>query len=433
MKGLENQTLGKYELIRGIGEGSMGTVYLARDPFSLRDVAIKIADLSNAKDKRNARRRRKLFYNEAKAAGRLRHPNIVATTDAGIEEGLQYLVMEYVPNAHTLNDYCTTSNLLPLDRVVSHMIRCAIAFDYAHGKGVIHRDIKPKNIMVTQDNEVKICDFGIALLTGGDDVDSTQVIGTLGSPRYMAPEQITGEGATNQSDIFSLGVLMYELLTGRNPFSAKSMADVQQKISREAHPPIKDFRDDVPQALIHIVDRTLKKHPAGRYRVAMELAADLNLVYHDMKMNAQETSGEDRLVQLRKLSFFKGFDDSDIMEVLVNGTWNTYDVGEKIMVEGSRQDSFFILVAGRASVRRGGDEIDVLKPGASFGEIGFVLKQVRTASIVAKDPVTVVEVDANHVEHASVSCQLRFQKAFLRNMAQRFSTVMNRAGPPEAD
>lgn len=430
MKGLENRTLGKYELIREIGRGNMGTVYLARDPFSLRDVAIKVADLNKAEDERIARRRRKLFYNEATAAGRLRHPNIIATIDAGFEDELRYIVMEYVPNAHTLDSYCTTSNLLPLDRVISIIIRCAIAFDYAHTKGVIHRDIKPKNIMVTQDNEIKICDFGVALMTS-EDVDSTQVLGTLGSPRYMAPEQITGEGVSNQSDIFSLGVVMYELLAGRNPFSAKTMADVQKKIAREAHPPIKDYRNDVPQALVHIVDRTLKKHPAGRYRVAMELAADLNLVYQDMKVDARELSGEERLAQLKELSFFEGFDDSDVMEVLENGSWKEYDVGEKIIVEGSRQNTFFILVTGRVSVRRGGDEIDVLQPGASFGEIGFVLNQARTASIVAKDSVTVIQVDANHIERASVICQLRFQKAFLRTMAQRLLAVMARAGPPE--
>lgn len=408
----------------------MGTVYLAQDPFSLRDVAIKIPDLNNSDDQRIVRRRRKLFYNEAKATARLRHPNIIATIDAGIEDDLRYIVMEYVPNAHTLNDYCTPDNLLPLDRVVSVMIRCAIAFDYAHGKGVIHRDIKPKNIMITQDNEIKICDFGVALLTS-EDVDSTQVIGTVGSPRYMAPEQITGEAVSNQSDIFSLGVVMYELITGRNPFSARTMADVQKKIAREAHPPIKEMRTDVPQALVHIIDRTLKKHPAGRYRVAMELAADLNLVYQDMKLEAKDVSGEDRLAQLKPLSFFEGFDDSEITEVLVNGKWRDFDVGEKIMVEGSQRNPFFILASGRVSVRQGGDEIDVLHPGSSFGEIGFVLNPVGKASIVAKDPVAAIELDMNHVERASVSCQLKFHKAFLRTMARRLSTLMSRTASPE--
>ncbi len=420
MKGLESQTLGKYELVREIGRGSMGTVYLARDPFSLRDVAVKIADVDPKSNLRIARRRRKLFFNEAKAAGRLRHPNIIATIDAGIEDSLRYIAMEYVPGAQTLDLFCISGNLLPVDRVVSIMLKCAIALDYAHNKGVIHRDIKPKNIMLTQENEVKICDFGIALLTEGEDIDTTQVMGTLGSPRYMSPEQVTNEGVTNQSDIFSLGVVLYELLSGINPFSARNMADVTQKITREAHQPLKEIRDDIPPALMHIVDRTLKKHPAGRYRVAMELAADLNLIYQDIKLSEQELSGKDRLEALKELSFFRGFEESEIMEVLVGGIWRSYEAGQVIVEEGSEEDGFFVLVDGRVSARRAGKEIDVLSPGSSFGEISFVYRPEHTVSIVAKDPCTVLEVGINHIEHASVSCQLRFHKSFLRNMSTRY-------------
>jgi serine/threonine protein kinase len=429
MKGLESQTLGKYELIREIGRGSMGTVYLARDPFSLRDVAIKIADVDPKSNLRIARRRRKLFFTEAKAAGKLRHPNIIATIDAGIEDSLRYIAMEYVPGAQTLDLFCTKDNLLPVDRVVSIMIKCAIALDYAHNKGVIHRDIKPKNIMLTQEKEVKICDFGIALLTEDEDVVTTQVMGTLGSPRYMSPEQVTNEGVTNQSDIFSLGVVLYELLSGVNPFSARNMADVTQKITREAHQPLKEIRDDIPPVLMHIVDRTLKKHPAGRYRVAMELAADLNLIHQDIKLSEQELSGKDRLEALKELSFFRGFDESEIMEVLAGGAWKRYEVGQVIVEEGGEEDGFFVLVDGRVSVRRAGNEIDVLNPGASFGEISFFYRPEHTASIVAKDICTVLEVGINHIEHASVSCELRFLKAFLRNMSIRYVHALGQLYP----
>jgi serine/threonine-protein kinase len=171
------QTIGKYELIRPIGDGNMGTVYLARDPFTLRDVAVKIATPKPADDDRIARRRRKLFYIEAKAAGMLRHPNIVATIDAGIEEDRRYIVMEYVQNAGTLDRYCRPDNLLPIEHVVGIMQQCAIAFDFAHTQGVVHRDIKPKNIMLTQDNEVKICDFGLHVAGAGIGGDGDQPVG----------------------------------------------------------------------------------------------------------------------------------------------------------------------------------------------------------------------------------------------------------------
>ena len=429
MTELTVQAMGKYELIRVIGRGSMGIVYLARDPFSLRDVAIKVVDLDAALGGRPARRKRRLFYNEVKAAGMLRHPNIIATTDAGNEDNLCYIVMEYVAGAQTLDVFCHPDKLLPFDRTVMIMIKCATAFDYAHSKGVIHRDIKPKNIMLTQENEVKICDFGVALLTGADDIDHTQVLGTLGSPRYMAPEQITGEAVTNQSDIFALGVVLYELLCGVNPFTAKNLADVARKVTREAHAPLKDLREGIPQGLIHIVERTLKKHPAGRYRVAMELAADLNLIYQELKLSEQDLSAKDKLEQLKELSFFRDFEDSDVMEVSTSGVWKYYEVGEKIIVEGAQDDTFYILVDGRVSVRRANKEVGILRPGASFGEIGFVLDKQRTATIAAKEPVTVLEVNANHVERASVSCQLKFQKAFLRSMAERMSGLMNRLAP----
>ncbi|MDX1529854.1 MAG: cyclic nucleotide-binding domain-containing protein, partial [Gammaproteobacteria bacterium] len=217
-----------------------------------------------------------------------------------------------------------------------------------------------------------------------------------------------------------LGVVMYELLSGVNPFSARNMADVTQKITREAHRPLKEIRDDIPSALIHIVDRTLKKHPAGRYRVAMELAADLNLIYQDIKLSEQELSGKDRLEALKELPFFRGFEESEVMEVLVGGVWKRYKKGQVIVEEGTDEDGFFILVEGSISVQRAGMEIDVLDPGASFGEISFVFRPEPTASIVAKERCIVLQVGINHIEHASVSCQLRFHKAFLRNISTRF-------------
>ena len=201
----DRQSLGKYELVREIGRGSMATVYLARDPFALQEVALKVAMTRSGENERTDRRRRKLFFNETKTAGLLRHPNIVATMDAGEDDGIRYLVMEYVAGAQTLDKFCRAPDLLPIENVIEIVLKCALAFDYAHNKGVIHRDIKPKNILLTPENEVKIGDFGIALIER-EDVENTQVMGTLGSPRYMAPEQVTGGQVTKQTDLFALAV-----------------------------------------------------------------------------------------------------------------------------------------------------------------------------------------------------------------------------------
>jgi len=418
------QTIGKYELIRPIGDGNMGTVYLARDPFSLQDVAIKIATPKPADDDRIARRRRKLFYIEAKAAGMLRHPNIVATIDAGIEDDRRYIVMEYVQGASTLDRFCRPDNLLPIEHVVGTMLKCAIAFGFAHNKGVVHRDIKPKNIMLTQDNEVKICDFGLALITSTD-INDTQVMGRLGSPRYMSPEQVSEEMVTNQSDIFSLGVVTYELLTGVSPFKADNISAIAKRITREPHKPITDYRNDIPPALLHVVDRTLKKHPAGRYQSAMDLAGDLSLIHDEIRHTATKLSNTRQFERISRLSFFEEFDEAEVLESVSAGEWEEFQPGDEIIVEGEFDESFYLLVSGNVSVRRADLEVDVLKPGATFGELGFIVNQARTATIVAQDKVTVLKIRSSLIERTSVNCQLRFQKAFLKNLAVRFCSTMN--------
>jgi len=418
------QTIGKYELIRPIGDGNMGTVYLARDPFSLQDVAIKIATPKPADDDRIARRRRKLFYIEAKAAGMLRHPNIVATIDAGVEDDRRYLVMEYVPGASTLDRFCRPDNLLPIEHVVGTMLKCAIAFDYAHNQGVVHRDIKPKNIMLTQDNEVKICDFGLALITSAD-INDTQVMGRLGSPRYMSPEQVSEEMVTNQSDIFSLGVVTYELLTGVSPFKADNISVIARRITREAHKPLTEYRDDIPPALVHIVDRTLKKHPAGRYQTAMDLAGDLSLIHDEIRHTTNQLSSTRQFERVSRLSFFEEFEESEILETVKAGEWEEYEAGNEIILEGEFDKSFYLLISGKVSVRRADLEVDVLRPGATFGELGFIVNQARTATIVARDKATVLKIRSSLIERTSINCQLRFQKAFLKNLAERYCSTMN--------
>ncbi len=418
------QTIGKYELIRPIGDGNMGTVFLARDPFSLQDVAVKIATPKPADEDRIARRRRKLFYIEAKAAGMLRHPNIVATIDAGIEDDRRYLVMEYVQGASTLDRYCRPDNLLPIERVVGILLKCALAFGFAHEKGVVHRDIKPKNIMLTQDNEVKICDFGLALITSAD-INDTQVMGRLGSPRYMSPEQVSEEMVTNQSDIFSLGIVAYEMLTGISPFKADNISAIAKRITREPHKPITEFRDDVPPALVHIIDRTLKKHPAGRYQSAMDLAGDLSLIHDEIRHTASKFSGTRQFERISRLSFFDEFEEAEILEAVNTADWQEFDPGSEIIVEGEFDENFYLLVSGKVSVRRADMEVDVLKPGATFGELGFIVNQARTATIVADDKVNVLKIRAALIDRTSLNCQLRFQKAFLKNLAERFCSTMN--------
>lgn len=424
MKGLENQILGKYELVRAIGEGSMGTVYLARDSFALHDVAVKVSAARPSDDPRLARRRRKLFFTEAKMAGMLRHPNILTTLDAGVEEDLRYLVMEYVPGATTLDRFCDRDDLLPIDQAIGIVLRCALALGYAHEHGVIHRDIKPRNILLTQDNEVKVGDFGIALIERAD-VEDTQVIGRLGSPRYMSPEQVRDETVTEQSDIFSLGMVAYELFTGAHPFEARSIALIARRISREPHAPARTLRREIPAELEHILDRTLKKHSAGRYRTAVDLAGDLSLVYDELRYSARSESGMALFKRLRGTAFFDGFEDAEIEEVVDTGIVRRFAPSERILREAESGDAFYLLLSGEADVRRAGTVVAVLSQGTSFGEAGLFGPGKRTATIVARGNVSVLEVRASLLDRVSIGCQLRFHRAFLRTMSERLHSAMD--------
>ena len=278
--------------------------------------------------------------------------------------------------------------------------------------------------MLTQDNEVKICDFGLALITSAD-INDTQVMGRLGSPRYMSPDQVSEEMVTNQSDIFSLGVVTYELLTGVSPFKADNISAIAKRITREAHKPLTEYRGDIPPALVHIVDRTLKKHPAGRDQTAMDLAGDLSLIHDEIRHTTNQLSSTRQFERVSRLSFVEEFEESEILETVKAGEWEEYEAGNEIILEGEFDKSFYLLISGKVSVRRADLEVDVLRPGATFGELGFIVNQARTATIVALDKATVLKVRSSLIERTSINCQLRFQKAFLKNLAERYCSTMN--------
>ncbi|EQD30574.1 serine/threonine-protein kinase, partial [mine drainage metagenome] len=201
--------IGKYEVIKEVGRGSTGVVYLSHDAYYGRDVAIKVYNMDAGADAQRLRSARKMFLSEAHLVGMLQHPYVLPIFDAGEENGRCYIVTEYVHHARTLSTYCRPDNLLPLDDIIEIVFKCAKALHYAHTRGVIHRDIKPSNILLTQDGEVRIIDFGIALVS---DADISRIEGIAGSPSYMSPEQVQSLELTPRSDIYSLGAVMYELL-----------------------------------------------------------------------------------------------------------------------------------------------------------------------------------------------------------------------------
>jgi eukaryotic-like serine/threonine-protein kinase len=269
----ETQRLGRYQLEREIGRGAMGVVYLGRDTAINRAVAIKAIPLASEFSESELTEARSRFFREAETAGRLNHPNIVTIYDVGEERGLAYIAMEYLKGRH-LSEYATAANLLPPRKVLELIGRTAEALGFAHKQQVVHRDIKPANIMYDPGTDVlKITDFGIARLSGAG---STRTGIVLGTPSFMSPEQLEGRTVTGHSDLFSLGVSLFQLLTGQLPFTADSMTGLMQQIAEVPHPPLRAFRPDLPECVEVIIDRALAKNPDARFDSGAQMAAALN-------------------------------------------------------------------------------------------------------------------------------------------------------------
>jgi serine/threonine protein kinase len=416
------EKLGKYEVRDEIDRGSMGVVYLGHDPYINRPVALKVAFLDSLNDPESGERYRKMFFNEAHTAGLLTHPNVINIYDAGVDEDNCYIVMEYIEGGNTLKPYCTSETLLPINKVVEIIFKCANALDYAHRQGVVHRDIKPSNILFTPEQDVKIADFSIAHIYNADST-TTQMGGMMGSPRYMSPEQLREEHVTNQTDIFSLGVVMYELLTGRQPFPADSFSRLVNTILNDEAPPMSDYRSDLPEALNDIVMKALEKDVANRYQMGLDFAADLTKEFDTLEKPKEDISAEEKFNSVKQLEFFTGFPDAEIWEILRASTWQDYNANDDIIVEGDMDDCFYIIVNGSVDVMKNASVIRSLDKGDCFGEMGYLAKTKRTASIKSPDHTSLMKINATVISQVSLNCQVRFLKVFLRTLIHRLSAT----------
>lgn len=410
------ERIGKYTIVREVGRGSTGTVYLSHDPYYGRDVAIKVYHNDAGADPDKARVARKMFLSEAHMVGMLQHPHIMPIYDAGEEGEHCYIVTEYVHNARTLAAFCRADDLLRIDMVVEVVFKCAKALHYAHSRGVIHRDIKPSNIMYTQDGDVRIIDFGIALVANSD---ISRIEGIAGSPSYMSPEQVQSHDLTNRSDLYSLGAVMYELLTGSRLFRAGNLAKLMHQIVYATPAPIHTLRPDVPEELEQVVALALQKDPDKRYRSGLDFAAALTRVHQKLRTGAGQMEQSEQFALARKLKFFHDFSQSEIREVLKASVWHECLPREEIVKEGDMDDRFYVIIAGNCIVERNGRMVGELGPGDCFGEASYVPGVRRSATVSAAGNVTVLKVGATLLEQASSACQLRFNRMFLRSLIER--------------
>ena len=317
--------LGRYEVIGELGQGAMGVVYKARDPLIDREVAIKTINLSLAMEERDEYEAR--FYQEAKAAGRLSHPNIVTIYDVGRSEDIAYIAMEYL-HGRELRDILNETKLLPISEVLAIVIQVAQGLAYAHEHDIVHRDVKPSNVMIVRDGHAKITDFGIARMASA--AVRTQTGMVLGSPKYMSPEQVLGKEIDRRSDIFSLGVMLYEMLTGQVPFIGENVNAIMYQTLNTIPATPSSANPAVPEMLDYILAKALAKDLDARYQNARDLADDLKACSDSMPRDAAAAADKGRQ-GAKKAGKFAAGDDAGVKPVAALGLSSSFDSSEATM------------------------------------------------------------------------------------------------------
>jgi len=411
------KTIGRYEIVKKLGQGSKGAVYLGTDPYIERRVAIKIYRLPNDNVAKDVEKYKKKFFTEAQLAGRLLHPNIVTVYDADLYEDLCYITMEYVDGA-TFDKYCKPDTLLPVEKVLEMVFSVCKGLEYAHQNSVIHRDIKPSNLILSSEGQVKITDFSIAYVKRSQ---STLETGIFGSPSYMCPEQIKEESITEKSDLFSLGSVLFELLAGLKAFDGENEYAIMYKIVNEEPSQIFHLRPELPEIIGEILDKALAKDPSERYQSAMDFAYDLRLALHEVQNTPKESLDSELLNYIQTLPFFHNFTESQINEILSVTDVVKVEGNKTIIQEGEIDDSFYILISGQVVVRKGKKDVTTLEKGQCFGEMAYLTGEARNATIATKNECVLLKFSSTLLDGLSESIQLLFFKNFTQTIIHRLS------------
>jgi len=414
-------SIGKYELKKVLGKGASATVYLATDTFTNTEVALKVIDPAALKDPQQGKIIRSQFLNEASLAGKLNHPHIAAILDAVVGTDSGHIAIEYVPGGD-LSQRIKANSLFSIGDAIQVAFKCCGALDYAFRQGVVHRDIKPANIMVVKDSDVKITDFGAALLRRSDITSLLHV----GSPAYMSPEQISSETLTHQSDMFSLGIVLYELLTAQRPFHAATVNAMLERVMSDTPAAPSSVRHEVPKELDAIVLTALAKDPAARFGNWADFALELVKVGR-LSVYQQTISDIERFEALRRVDMLKKLDDGQIWELVRAGRWNRLPKQTQIIRENEPGTSLFFLAKGQAKAVRHGQSLNLIGAGECFGEMSYIRDGMqRQATIEALTEVVVAEFESAALEQTSPGCQLHFTRGIVRTLVERLELANTR-------
>ena len=418
------QSVGKYQLIRELGKGATGKVYLADDPFAKRKVAVKVAFPEALKGNEDAAMYKSMFLNEAALAGKLNHPHIVQIFDAVVEDKYSYIVMEYVEGG-TLEKFCKAEALLETRDVAEISFKCVRALAFAQSLGLTHRDIKPGNILHKDGTDIKLADFGASI----NKVSDRTVITNVGSPAYMSPELVQGQTqASHLTDIYALGVVMYYLLAGKLPFSgANTLSVIYQIVNTDPEPP-SVHRDVVSAELDAVVMKAMAKDPAKRFQTWDEFGAALAEIWkkEHRAEEKREQSDTERFSLMRNLSFFREFPENELWEVIKISKWAKFKPDSALIKEGDHGDSFFVLAGGYVRVTRGKKTLNVLSAGDCFGEMSYLTGKDdphRSATVTTTSDAIVIKIRAEDLRNASLSCRRLFDERFLNTLVARLENL----------
>ena len=407
--------LGKFELKRRLGRGATSAVYQAFDPFRGIDVAVKIVDPGVFEEAEDTLAKTG-FMVEASLVGKLDHPHITRIFDVVAESRQHYVVMEYVGGG-TLERLCEPASLAGVESAVDMIFKCGKALEYVNGLGVVHRDIKPANILLTEDGNVKVSDFGAAQSRA---VTSSHHL-RVGSPYFMSPEQL-GDGLVDfRSDIYSLSVVLYQLLCGHRPFVATSIGSLLKQIQERVPDPPSHHQPAIPRRLEDVVMRALEKKPADRFSSWSRFLEELSAAAVPEGAAISIASATDRFQAVRACRFFKSFPDPALWEVLEVAEFRRVTEGDVLIRENELGDFFFVVLAGRVRVTRKARLLDVLAPGACVGELSYVLegKVPRSATCVVVEDGVILKIRDEWLRGASNVCRLLFERVFLKQLSQR--------------
>lgn len=417
--------IGKYRVLSKLGDGATSEVFLARDEFRSLDVAIKRVRPALVADSRESHFQQRFFAAEAALVGRLQHPNVVQILDAVADDQAPYLVMEYVAGT-TLRRYCRADALLPLDQVVEVGFKCAMALGYMFRQGLIHRDVKPANLLAVLEGEqivdVKVTDFGSVF---NFDAERTQVY-RVGSLAYMSQEQLDGDELDCRADIYSLAAVLYHLIAGRPPFDATQQAAIIHQIYTAEPPPLRPLREGVSPAFESLILRTLSKNRDDRPADWAAFAQALSALVANQDVPRGPLQGvldSERFNLLRTLDFFSGFGDVELWEVVHRAKWQRLPYGHALYRKGQEGDTFHIIAGGQVEVYRDGQRVAQLGTGTSVGEMAYLAPspelRVHGADVLVAEAVTSISFTPATLQQLSINTRHLFDEAFIRVLVRR--------------